>query len=742
MKKIYLSAILFCFFCLQNVSATTVVIIESQSANVGHVMDANWLNVCSGLGYSAAIYPQAELSTNTWFATTDVLIVSSGVITLSNAQIDTIQSFLRRGGKVFLQAEYLSSYTTNIGFQQIVNANGGSFTWDVNTTSGTLSPMVPSGSLSTTPTTAGSITDFWYGDAGTTGGCGSYVEPFLQYGGQYFGFIFCMPTSNGRMITTSDQDWINDLNNTTLMQNIVINLASSSYNCVSGSGSPLSVNLGRDTTICNGSNITLNATSTGATSYLWSNGATTATTTVNTAGNYWVAVGGGCGTVSDTIQIDAGALPVVNLGNDSSLCSGHAINLDATVNGATSYLWSNSATTATVSINTTGTYWVAVTNACGNGRDTIQINPGLAPVVNLGSDTAICVAQVLLLDAGNGSTWQWSNGAHTQTVSVSPGMYGVTVTNGAGCSGSDSIQINALQLADSLFIQPALCSQSNGSIEVIMQSGTAPFTYNWTNGASSSSISGLNSGTYHVTVNDAAGCVANINAVVGTSHSIGIAAPDTIICRGDTAHICAPTGFQTYLWNTGDTGVCIKALATGNYYVTAYDAAHCSATSNHLNVQVVNPPVDSVIIHGDTLTCLTAGTYQWLFNGADMVGETGNSIVATQNGNYQVKVTNAAGCFSTSAKTDIQVTGTVELSSKYLFNVYPNPLAAGNWQLEVSENLLGSNCMLYDAAGRLIYDARIEATHTSFDLVLASGVYFLDLHSAKTNYNLKLIKIN
>ena len=231
--------------------------------------------------------------------------------------------------------------------------------------------------------------------------------------------------------------------------------------------------------------------------------------------------------------------------------------------------------------------------------------------------------------------------------------------------------------------------------------------------------------------------------MVGTSHSIDIASSDSLICRGDSAIICAPSGFQTYLWNTSDTGKCISALASGNYYVTVYDAAHCSATSNHVNVQVLNPPVDSVVINGDTLTCLTSGTYQWLFNGAVIAGATDNTVIATQNGNYQVRVTNAAGCFSTSQKTDIQITtGINGLSTSGLFKVYPNPLSGGSWQLEVSEELIGSTCMLYDAAGRLIYKSLITTEHNSIDLVLASGVYFLDLQAAKANYNLKLIKMN
>ena len=178
MRKLYLF-FAYVLFSACAVKATNVVIIESQSFNSGQVMDQNWLTVCQGLGYTAAIYPQTELDIDTWFSTTDVLIISSGVINIPQNRIDTIQAFLMQGGRVYVQAEYLNTYGGNIAFQDVVNATGGVFQWDPNTTAGTLAPMAVLGSLGNTPNVVAPLTYFWYGNENAPGVCMVDIEPFF-----------------------------------------------------------------------------------------------------------------------------------------------------------------------------------------------------------------------------------------------------------------------------------------------------------------------------------------------------------------------------------------------------------------------------------------------------------------------------------------------------------------------------------------------------------------------------------
>lgn len=143
-----------------------------------------------------------------------------------------------------------------------------------------------------------------------------------------------------------------------------------------------------------------------------------------------------------TATVQPGYQVVINLGNDSAVCNGNAITLDAGHPGAT-YLWSNGATTQTTSLNSNGQYYVTVTEADGcKGADTFNYNAIPLPVVNLGNDTTVCPGVTLTLNAANpGATYLWNNGSTTQTVVTGDtGTFSVTVTSNT-CFASDAITI-------------------------------------------------------------------------------------------------------------------------------------------------------------------------------------------------------------------------------------------------------------------------------------------------------------
>ena len=131
-------------------SGARVTIIESTSYNAGHTQDSVWASVAAAEGFVAGIYPQSTLDSTAFFGTTDILVVSSGVIGLSSTAVSNIDGFLASGGDVYLQGEYLPSYGTNLAFESIVAGSGGGFTVG-GTVSGDLQPMDVSGELSTTP---------------------------------------------------------------------------------------------------------------------------------------------------------------------------------------------------------------------------------------------------------------------------------------------------------------------------------------------------------------------------------------------------------------------------------------------------------------------------------------------------------------------------------------------------------------------------------------------------------------
>jgi len=158
---------------------------------------------------------------------------------------------------------------------------------------------------------------------------------------------------------------------------------------------------------------------------------------------YVVTVDDGDTTATDSVTVVVLPALIVALGADMIICPGDSIMLDAGNPGST-YLWSTGDSVQTLTVNSSGIYWVSVMSGSGcTGSDTVTITIGPSLSVNLGPDTSICTDDTLILDAGNaGATFNWSTGTATQTIAVSiAGNYFVELTDSNGCNASDSITI-------------------------------------------------------------------------------------------------------------------------------------------------------------------------------------------------------------------------------------------------------------------------------------------------------------
>jgi gliding motility-associated-like protein len=203
----------------------------------------------------------------------------------------------------------------------------------------------------------------------------------------------------------------------------------------------LLVNLGNDTLICQGNTIVLNAGNPGC-SYQWNSGQSTQTINISNLGVYSVIVTNASGCVGyDTINVSITTFLPVNLGNDTTICIGESVVLDAGISGAI-YLWNTNATSQSISVTNAGSYWVAVNSNGCIGSDTIIVNIVPKPTISLGNDTIMCPGDLIILTPGSGfNQYLWSDGATTNSINVNiPGNYSVTVSNGA-CFVSDEIII-------------------------------------------------------------------------------------------------------------------------------------------------------------------------------------------------------------------------------------------------------------------------------------------------------------
>ncbi len=140
------------------------------------------------------------------------------------------------------------------------------------------------------------------------------------------------------------------------------------------------VNLGPDTTLCQGQTILLDAANNGAT-YLWSNGTTQSTLLVSTPNTYRVAASIGNCTATDDIVINYLSLPQFTLGRDTFICTGQQIVLSPVLNTSVSYLWQDGSTNSIFTISKKGLYRLLTTNRCGSFADEILVTEGLCNII-------------------------------------------------------------------------------------------------------------------------------------------------------------------------------------------------------------------------------------------------------------------------------------------------------------------------------------------------------------------------
>jgi PKD repeat protein len=201
--------------------------------------------------------------------------------------------------------------------------------------------------------------------------------------------------------------------------------------------------LGNDTTLCNGTTLLLDASTPNAT-YIWQDNSTDSILNITQTGTYWVQVSR-CHT-SDTVNVTFTPLPLPVIGNDTTLCEGELLLLDATTTNA-SYLWQDNSTNPIFNVTQQGTYWTEVTNTCGSKSDTIIVNYNPLPNVSLSSfnsDTLCENASPTTLPLGIPTGGNYSgNGVGSGNFNPSTAGIGThdiiyTYTDGNSCINSDT----------------------------------------------------------------------------------------------------------------------------------------------------------------------------------------------------------------------------------------------------------------------------------------------------------------
>ncbi|HEY2092121.1 MAG TPA: hypothetical protein VGJ81_09540, partial [Thermoanaerobaculia bacterium] len=466
------------------------------------------------------------------------------------------------------------------------------------------------------------------------------------------------------------------------------------------------------TTFCQWSKVVL--TSSTGSSYLWSNGATTASITVTTGGSYTVTTvdSNGCSATSDPVVVTVDpeiAQPTASAQGSTSICPGASVSMTVTPNGGGngvySYQWygtsgpisgATSATyTASPSSNTS--YYAVVSDSIGcssTSSNAVVVTVNSNPSATITAPAAVCDGQTnsaSVPDAGTGATYAWTvtNGTLDYTTSNGavaffhngPGsssvVLNVTVTTAAGCTATSqqTIAVNPLPSAIITPNGPTTFCQG-GNVTLSAPAGMSGYT--WSDGSHAQSITVGANGTYSVTVTNSSGCTSHsggVTVTVNTNPSLSISAPPAI-CAGATgsASTAAITG-ASYAWTIANgtitsgagTNAVTFTSASGpvTLGVTVTNSSNCNGTAsatvgvNALPNATITAP--SGICNGSTgsasVTAISGGSYSWSIAGGTITGGGGtNAITFTSTGsNVSLSVTVTSNGCSSSSSTNVAV---------------------------------------------------------------------------------------
>ena len=459
--------------------------------------------------------------------------------------------------------------------------------------------------------------------------------------------------------------------------------------------------LGNDTTAC-GDSLTIGTVAQpGNQTYVWSSPSGTAFTQVGTdsirvvSGTYRLTStisGTGCSAFDD-IDVTLNPLPVVALGNDTTLC-GDSLTLSVAAVAGETYVWSVVSGSPFTQLSATsirvvsGEYSITATNTATtcSSSDSINVTINPLPVVALGNDTTACGDSLTIgtvAQPGN-QTYVWSSPSGTaftqvgtDSIRVVSGTYRLTSTiSGTGCSAFDDIDVtlNPLPVV-ALGNDTTLCGDSL----TLSVAAVAGETYVWSvvSGSPFTQLSATSirvvSGEYSITATNTATTCSSSDSINVTINPLPVVAlgNDTTAC-GDSLTIgtvAAPLG-EVYTWSALGGGPAFTQVGTdsirvvsGTYILTSEITATGCLSSDTIAVTLNPLPVvalgNDTTLCGDSLTLSVAAvageTYVWSVVSGSPFTQLSATSIRVISGEYSITATNTATTCSSSDSINVTI---------------------------------------------------------------------------------------
>lgn len=386
----------------------------------------------------------------------------------------------------------------------------------------------------------------------------------------------------------------------------------------------------------------------------WNNGDTLPLTIITEPGTIQVAVtdGLGCSGAAEVL-VDTFPVAVPTVQGPPGLCQQATAVLTASA-GYVDYVWQDGTSGPTIAVDSAGQYQVTATDSNGCASiGTLSLSAFPSPDVDIVGPDSVCTGETATLSADMAyAGYEWSTSAVDSSIVVNgSGQYALTVTDGNGCTASDTLSLVQLGLpAPSIVGDSMIC----GGTSTTLTTSIEYELYDWGDNTNLPTITVDSGGQYNLTVTDSFGCIGSASFGVSV-----LPVPEPMItgsaglCAGEAALLqVVVSGADSLWWNTGSEEVAITVTEPGLYEVFAQNSLGCigwdSLMVKELELPTIDLMTEPILCLGDTLSLsvvTNAATILWT------TSDTTATITVTEGGNYGVTATGTNGCVSDTSYT-------------------------------------------------------------------------------------------